>query len=55
MSNSLHFAKNILGTGFFPCRKQASATTLHAGCDPVVEPFLGWKDEPSRTWNHTEV
>ncbi|XP_078310597.1 uncharacterized protein LOC144618457 [Crassostrea virginica] len=35
--------------------KQASATTLHAGCDPVVESFLGWKDEPSRTWNHTEV
>ncbi|XP_078341811.1 uncharacterized protein LOC111114859 isoform X2 [Crassostrea virginica] len=28
--------------------KQASATTVHAGCDPVVESFLGWKDEPSR-------
>ncbi|XP_078339321.1 uncharacterized protein LOC111107741 [Crassostrea virginica] len=32
---------------------QASATPVHAGCDPVVEAFLGWTIK--RSGNHTEV
>ena len=34
---------------FFPCRIQASATPVHAGCDPVVEAFLGWTIKRSET------
>ena len=34
---------------FFPCRIQASAIPVHAGCDPVVEAFLGWTIKRSET------